>query len=208
MSDVILASASPRRQEYFRRLGIPFTAIPPAIDETCAPDAEPAAAAEKLAVRKALKVLEDAPRSPWVCGADTLAALEGRIFGKPRSREEARAMLSRLAGKTHHVYTGLALAGTALGGALDSRVVCSRVSFGPLSPGEIEWYLDTGEWQGAAGAYRVQGLGGCLVSRLEGSYSAVAGLPVRELYLMLRKRGYPLFPREPGFTEGNIHGVS
>ena len=104
-------------------------------------------------------------------------------------REDARNMLSALQGKTHEVITAIALYN---GKSIDCRSVTSTVSFAPLSEGEIEWYLDTGEWQNAAGAYKIQGLASCFISGISGSYSSIVGLPLRELYVMLNDNGYLL----------------
>jgi septum formation protein len=99
-------------------------------------------------------------------------------------------MLRALQGRDHQVITAVALySGRA--NTIDCRPVLSDVLFSPLSEDQIEWYLDTGEWQGVAGAYRIQGLGGCFVSGIRGSYSSIVGLPLHEFYVMLRENGYP-----------------
>ncbi|GAB6391274.1 MAG: septum formation protein Maf [Treponematales bacterium] len=193
MDTILLASGSPQRRAFFQLLGLPFTAAPSGADETVPAGAGPEEAAKTLAERKALAAVAaareggGAPR--WVCAADTLAAAGGRLLGKPSGRDDAGLMLRLLAGRSHEVVTAVAL--WSGGRGLNCRAVRSAVSFAPLSPGEIDWYLDTGEWRGAAGAYRIQGLAGCFITRMEGSYSAVAGLPLREFYGMLRDNGYP-----------------
>ena len=198
MEPIILASGSPRRQEYFRLLGLPFTCIPSPIAEIFDLGAEPGAVAEELArkkIGKVLSILGERPQpsssSPlWVCGADTLISLEGRIYGKPGNRDEARETLRAFAGRTHEVITAVALY-SGRTGKTDCRPVTSKITFAALSPGEIEWYLDTGEWQDAAGAYKIQGKASCFISSIKGSYSSIVGLPLREFYRMLKDNGYP-----------------
>jgi septum formation protein len=192
MEPIILASGSPRRQEYFKLMGIPFSILPAAIDEDMSAQTNPQKLTEELAVKKVqnvLKVMKDRlPR--WICGADTVIATENRIFGKPADREEAALMLNNLSGKQHKVITAIALY-NGNESKIDRKSVSCTVTFAPLSAEEIEWYLDTNEWQGAAGAYRIQGLAGCFITQIKGSPSTVAGLPLREFYVMLRNNGYP-----------------
>jgi len=206
-----LASGSPRRQDFFRLMGLPFTCIPAMIDETPPEGLSPRQAAEELAQRKALAVA-NRPHSPisdphsstadphsptptpysppWIFGADTIVVLENEIFGKPADRDDARRMLERLAGRRHEVITAMALY-NGRKKTIDCRSKTSEVAFAPLAGAEIEWYLDSGEWEGAAGAYRLQGLAACLIESVNGSPSGVAGLPLYELYVMLRDNGYP-----------------
>ena len=193
MEPIILASASPRRQDFFRLMGLPFTCIPAMIDETPLPGLNPRQAAEELARRKALAVAErSSPPPPWVFAADTIVVLENEIFGKPADRNDARRMLERLAARRHDVITAMALY-NGQRKTVDCRSKTSEVAFAPLTGAEIEWYLDTGEWEGAAGAYRLQGLGACLIESVNGSPSGVAGLPLYDFYAMLRDNGY-LYP--------------
>jgi septum formation protein len=210
MEPIILASASPRRQDFFRLMGLPFTCIPATIDETPPPNLTPRQVAENLALKKALSVAEHHPVAPpipdpsfpipqspvpspqsptWVFAADTIVVLSNEIFGKPTDREAARQMLEQLSGKRHEVITAIALYNRQTERA-DCRSVSCAVEFALLSAAEIEWYLGTGEWQGAAGAYRLQELGGCLIKAINGSPSAVAGLPLYDFYVMLRDNGY------------------
>jgi len=190
MEPIILASASPRRQDFFRLMGLPFTCMPAMIDETPPQGLSPRQIAEDLALKKALAVAPPSPQSPiWVFAADTIVVLGDEIFGKPADREAAQRMLEQLSGKRHEVITAMALYNRQTEQA-DCRSVSSSVEFAPLSAAEIEWYLDTGEWQGAAGAYRLQELGGCLIKAVNGSPSAVAGLPLYDFYVMLRDNGY------------------
>jgi septum formation protein len=191
MEPIILASGSLRRQEFFRLLGLPFSIMPPRIDETIVQGMKPRKTAEDFAVKKIKKVMELMKgRIPaWICGADTIISVDGEIYGKPRDREDAGAMLSRLQGRSHEVITAVALKNPE--GAIDCRSVVSAVSFARLSREEIEWYLNTGEWQGVAGSYKIQGLASCFITGITGSPSAVVGLPMNEFYVMLRNNSYP-----------------
>ena len=192
MEPIILASASPRREEYFRLLGLPFTCIPSPTDEHFDPQMDGQAIAEELALRKIRNVLPllHNEKPLWVCGADTLIALEGEIYGKPLDREDAGRILKKLQGKSHEVISAVALYNGRTE-TFDCRSVSSTVTFAPLSDGEIRWYLDSGEWQDAAGAYKIQGLASCFIASIQGSYSSIVGLPLRAFYVMLRDNGYP-----------------
>jgi septum formation protein len=191
MDPIILASGSLRRQELFRLMGLPFSIMAPKIDEKIVQGLKPRKTAEDFAVRKVKKVVElmKGRIPPWICGADTIISVDGNIYGKPADREDAKNMLSRLQGRDHEVITAVAL--KSRDGDMDCRSVVSRVSFAGLAEGEIEWYLNTGEWQGAAGAYKIQGLASCFITHIEGTPSAVVGLPMHEFYVMLRDNGYP-----------------
>ncbi|MDR0512500.1 MAG: Maf family protein [Treponema sp.] len=197
METIILASSSPRRVEYFKLLGLPFVCVPSLADETLTTHMDGKAAAEELAVRKIRSVLAryenaaaDTEKPLWICGADTVIEFEGKLYGKPLDRPDAQRMLKTLQGKTHHVISAVALY-SARSGIIDSRPVSSLVTFALLTEGEIRWYLESGEWQDAAGAYKIQGLASCFISGIQGSYSSVVGLPLREFYVMLRDNGYP-----------------
>jgi septum formation protein len=192
MEPIILASGSLRRQEYFRLLGLPFNIMPPRVEEDYEPHLSPREVTEELATRKVNRIVEllRGRIPPWICGADTVVAVEGHIFGKPADREDAREMLLKLRGRDHEVVTAVALF-NGQQRSVDCRSVVSTVSFAPLGDEDIEWYLDTGEWQGVAGAYKIQGLAACLISGIRGSYSGIVGLPLREFYVMLKENGYP-----------------
>jgi septum formation protein len=193
MEPIILASESPRRQAFFKLMGLPFLCVPAMIDETQREGVEPRRFAEEMALSKALAVVNktdgDREAVNWVFGADTIVVLDGKIFGKPSDRADAQGMLRGFAGKKHEVITAMALCDRRTG-KNDCRSVSSEVEFAPLTEAEIDWYLDTGEWQGAAGAYQMQGMGGCLVKAVYGSPSCVAGLPLHDFYVMLRDNGY------------------
>ena len=181
-------------------MGLPFTCIPAGIDESFDQSALPSAMQQvkpqdivlDLAIRKVKKVVCDlACQNPaWICGADTLISYAGKLFGKPGSRDEAKSMLNALQGKTHEVITAVALY-SGRSGRIDSRTVSSEVTFAQMTGAEIEWYLDTGEWEGAAGAYKIQGLASCFIKEIKGSYSSIVGLPLHEFYAMLKDNGYP-----------------
>jgi septum formation protein len=162
------------------------------IDETPEEGRAPRETAETFALQKTRKAAEQAGGNPpqWICGADTVVALDGAIFGKPRDRIDARRMLERLSGREHEVTSAVALY-KGRTGTIDCRTVSCAVNFAALSAAEIAWYLDSGEWQGVAGAYRLQGLAACFITSVTGSPSAVVGLPLHEFYDMLRDNGYP-----------------
>ena len=192
MEPIILASGSLRRQEYFRLLGLPFSIMPATIDENTGGSGDPEKTAEDLALRKVKWVIElmngRLPR--WICGADTIVSVDNCLFGKPKDREDAARMLECLSGREHKVTTAIALY-SGNKEEIDCRSATCAVCFAGLSRAEIEWYLDTGEWQEVAGAYRIQGLAGCFIKSIQGSPSAVVGLPLQDFYDMLRKNGYP-----------------
>jgi septum formation protein len=191
MEPIILASGSLRRQEYLKLLGIPFSIMPSYIEEIPAPGISPAEQAQRFAVQKVQKIMEVLEqRLPhWILGADTLITLDDVIFGKPVNREDASKMLQTFSGKSHQVITALALYIDKIQ-QIETRTVTSTVTFAQINPEELEWYLDTGEWQGVAGAYKIQGLASCFISEIQGSYSGIVGLPIREFYVMLREYGY------------------
>ncbi|MDR1506871.1 MAG: Maf family protein [Treponema sp.] len=191
MEPIILASGSLRRQEYFKLLGLPFNIMPSMLDETPRPGQTPREYTEDMAIRKINKIVDQLKgRIPyWICGADTVISVDGEIFGKAADRDKARGMLEKLRGREHEVSTSVALY-NGRNKTIDCRSVMSTVTFAPLSESELDWYLGTGEWQGVAGAYKIQGLGGCFITSIKGSYSAIVGLPLREFYVMLSENGY------------------
>jgi septum formation protein len=188
---IVLASGSKRRQEYFRLLGLPFSIIAPEIDEEPQAGLDPRELAEDLAVRKVRKVIGylRGRNPPWICGADTLISVDGTVYGKAKDRDYAKEMLKNLQGRAHQVVTAMALY-SGKTNTIDCRSVVSEVIFSPLLEDQVEWYLDTGEWQGVAGAYRIQGVGSCFITGIRGSYSSIVGLPIHEFYVMLRDNGY------------------
>lgn len=186
-TSLILASASPRRRELLSQLGLTFTVSAADIDESPLGGEAAETYVLRLAREKARAVAARHPGA-WVLAADTTVALGAELLGKPRDAEEARAMLSRLSGRTHDVHTGVALAGRHE----EALVVRTRVTFRALGAGEIAWYAGTGEPLDKAGAYAVQGRGGFLVAAVEGSPTNVIGLPLGETLALLERAGVPL----------------
>jgi len=186
---LVLASASPRRLELLRQIGIEPDAVTPAdIDETPLKDETPRRLADRLARGKAEAGARAAP-GDLVLAADTVVAVGRRILPKAESEQEARDCLALLSGRNHMVMTGVA---AASGGGVSVRVVETRVQFKRLSDQEVEAYIASGEWRGKAGGYAVQGRAGAFVIALHGSYSAVVGLPLHETLNLLVGRGYRL----------------
>jgi len=192
MEPIILASSSLRRQEYFKLMGLPFSVLPAKFDESASTQKDPEKLTRELAVKKVEYAIEEMKnRLPkWICGADTVIASDEKIFGKPKTREDAAAMLKEISGKQHRAVSSVAFF-RGHDKKIDCRSAVCTVTFAKLSNAEIDWYLDTNEWQGVAGAYRIQGLASCFISKIEGSPSTVVGLPLREFYVMLRDNGYP-----------------
>ena len=183
--EIILASESPRRRELLMLMGLPFT-VDPSHEEEDPPRHETVAEnVMALALQKAHAVL---PRHPGACviGADTVVDLDGLVLGKPHTPENAKAYLTRMRGRTHTVYTGLAVI-TPRG--VRTAYETTLVTFAPLSDAEIDWYVSTGEPLDKAGAYGIQGPACAFVSRIEGDYFNVIGMPVRLLYTLLREEG-------------------
>jgi septum formation protein len=183
-AQVLLASASPRRSELLRQVGIAHEVRPVDIDEAVRPGEAPSAYVLRLAEAKAAALwqqLGPGERRP-VLAADTTVALEGEIFGKPGSLAEARAMLGRLSGRTHEVHTAVAVLHAGGSGA---RVSSSSVSMRELSPAEIDWYWSTGEPADKAGGYAVQGRAALFIRHIAGSYSGIVGLPLFETWELL-----------------------
>ena len=196
---LILASASPRRRELLARLGVPFEVRPSGIEETLSPGIPAPTLATALARAKARDIAERlraARESPaLILGADTLVVLDGRPLGKPASRGEARAMLRALRGRSHEVVTAVVLRPDDPDGHEAAVAVTSQVLMRPCTDDELEAYVATGEGDDKAGAYAVQGLGGHLVTRVEGCYTNVVGLPLGTTARLLRAFG--LAPTDP-----------
>ncbi len=186
MVPLILASASPQRRAILEQVGIAFEVVPAHVEEVM--EGEPAAAAEHNARLKAaasasaLRASSSAaaspsPRGDLVLGADTIVALDGDILGKPRDAAQAREYLERLNGRTHEVVGGIALRDDDI----ITAVEVTRVTFRAVGAATLDWYVATGEWQGRAGGYAIQGAGAALVKGIEGDYLNVVGLPLARL---------------------------
>ena len=194
IKDIILASGSPRRRELLAKAGVKFQVFQVKADETLSEEdaADVERASEILAERKAAAAVQAILAQPYVgqatiIGADTMVALDGQIYGKPRSAEAAQATLRALSGKTHQVVTGVSVWRLLYGAPDDVKMgrrnfhVVSNVTFKDLSDEEIAAYVRTGESRDKAGAYGIQGEGAKLVASYEGDYDNIVGLPVTAL---------------------------
>ena len=168
---LVLASTSPQRRAILEQLRIPFDVVAPEYVEEDPSDADPVSLVRAHAEGKARSVHE---AGTVTLGVDTTVHLDGRVYGKAENADAARQMLSELSGRTHEVLSGICLLDDD-GAAIDHAA--TRVSFRPLAKSRIDAYLTSGEWEGRAGAYAIQGLGGRLVQRIEGDYLNVVGLP-------------------------------
>ena len=186
--DIYLASNSPRRRELLTQIEVRFAVIAIDLDEEPLGSEPPEAYVLRVARDKARAgraLLGSAPRVP-VLAADTAVVIDDRILGKPRTREEASAMMERLSGRTHRVLSGVALADD---GQERQALSVSEVSFRVITPEEARAYWETGEPADKAGGYGIQGLGALFVSELRGSYSGVMGLPLFETASLLSQVG-------------------
>ncbi len=191
---LVLASASPRRHELLRQIGLaPDRVAPVDVDEHPQRRELAAPLAKRLALAKA-RAGQAAHREAYVIGADTVVACGRRILGKAQDRDTAAAYLGMLSGRRHRVVGGVAV--VAPDGRAAVRVVTTSVRFKRLTRSEVDAYLDCGEWRGKAGAYGIQGLAGAFVTGLNGSYFNVVGLPLYETVALLGGLGYP-WPRSP-----------
>ncbi len=190
MKPLYLASGSPRRRELLTQIGVPFTAIGAEIDETPWTTKPPSAYVERLARGKAEAGRQalDAGVDGCVLGADTAVVLDGRILGKPVDQADSMTMLLSLSGREHEVLTAIAILD---GLRCESRVVRSLVRFRSITEQEAAAYWASGEPRDKAGGYGIQGLGAVFVAGLEGSYSAVVGLPLCETAELLGHFGIP-----------------
>ena len=193
---LILASGSPRRVALLGELGVPFQTVVSDAPETIDSGLSPEAQAVALAERKA-RAVANRLQTGIVLGADTIVVLDGEILGKPVDEADATRMLRRLSGQEHRVVTGIAVV-DARSGSLRSSAVASAVRFRTLSDEEIDRYVATGEPQGKAGAYAIQGLGSGLVSTLEGCFTNVVGLPLCQTARLLNAAGVVVSSTWPG----------
>lgn len=203
---LVLASSSPRRRELLALVGVtPDVVVAPDVDETPRPGETPEALVLRLAEDKAragFRLVAEAQgiegRQALVVAADTVVAPDGEILGKPVDRNDADRMLRMLSGRSHPVFSGVAVAfgpgdrRAGHGPGIRSTVVRTEVQFRSLSPDDLAWYLGTGEWEGRAGAYAIQGAAGFLVAEIRGSYHNVVGFPLVEVDKILAGLGHPL----------------
>ena len=190
MNRIILASASPRRRELLERLSIPDLVVRPARGEERMPETgDPARIVRELSRQKAEEIARDAEAGDVIVAADTIVWLDDHVLGKPKDAEDAKAMLRRLSGRTHSVFTGVCVIS---GKTTLSEAEESLVRFRQMSEKEIAAYVATGEPMDKAGAYGAQGIAGLFVERIEGSFSNVMGLPLCRLGNMLKKVGVEL----------------
>ena len=203
MKKIILASASPRRKELLRQIGLIFEVVPSEIEEDVKDGEEPREHVLRLARLKAQEIARDQD-SAVIIGADTIVVLGGEILGKPKDEEEAFAMLSQMSGRVHRVFTGFCVL-DASDGSEYSEAVESKVRFKHLTPEEIRGYIKTDEPMDKAGAYAVQGRGSYMIKEIQGSYTNVVGLPLCELVEVLsRVKVIDLFPE--GFEGSRVRG--
>lgn len=194
MEPIILASTSPRRQEILKNLNIPFKVIPANFEEIKPEDISAEDAPEYFASKKVESVARLFPAEqtiPLILGADTAIVYKGKLYGKPADRNMAEEFLKTFSGKTHSVITALAMFNGQLN-YLSTRVSKSTVTFRKMTQEEIDWYLNTGEWHGVAGAYRIQGLAQCFITSIKGSTSGIIGLPISDFYDLISEQGYSL----------------
>lgn len=191
METIILASGSPRRRELLTKVKMPIKVIQPDIAEDYTAFTSIPELVTRLARGKVEAILmlfrTESPR--WILGLDTVVEVDGGVLGKPSGPEEAESMLRLLSGKVHKVYSGIALL-VERGKPIEQEVVCTEVKFKKMADQELHFYLDTGEWAGAAGAYRIQERGAFFVEWIRGSYSNVVGLPLEAFYGMLVRNEY------------------
>jgi septum formation protein len=197
---IVLASASPRRAELLASAGLSFVVVPSHVMEERLRGEAPAVFVRRLAAAKVRDVAsrgrprrpgepDGAAPGPWfVIGADTEVVLDGEVLGKPRDDDDARTMLARLSGRAHDVLTAYEVYNAGEGRA-EGHVVCTRVEFAALTSDEIEAYVATGEPAGKAGGYAIQGRAAGMIRRIDGSYTNVVGLPLREVLETLARMG-------------------
>jgi septum formation protein len=190
---IVLASRSPRRVELLHRLVSDFIVMPADLDETPHPQEDPVAYVQRLALQKARAVYLASAATSVVVGADTTVDLNGDILGQPIDDDDARRMLQLLSGTTHRVHTGVAVVSNR---GEQVKVVSSDVTFMPISPQMLAWYIGTGESAGKAGSYAIQGHGSALVASSTGSMSNIVGLPLAETATLLASTGVEVSPSD------------
>lgn len=188
---LVLASASPRRKTLLESAGItPVVVASNASEEVKGEGLEPEELVKLLARRKIREVSLGYP-SDYVLGGDTIVYIDGKVLGKPENRADAVSMLRNISGRTHVVYTGVALYEPKSGTVLDD-CDATKVTMRAMDDDEIRWYVSTGEPMDKAGSYALQGVGGFFVERIDGDFSSVIGLPLPKVYSLLMRAGVPL----------------
>ena len=182
---LVLASASPRRSELLGSVGLMFDVVPAGIDESVRPGEPPADYVARLSREKADVVADLVGPGSLIVGADTTVDIDAQILEKPVDVEDARRMLRLLSGSTHLVHTGVSVQFTAVPARRETLVVETAVQFVGLTDSMIDWYVGTGEPFGKAGGYAIQGAGGALVRRVDGSVTNVIGLPLAETLALI-----------------------
>ncbi|HZM85913.1 MAG TPA: Maf family protein [Blastocatellia bacterium] len=191
---IVLASASPRRAELLRQIGVDFELAPSQAEERPHPDEAPADYITRIARAKVIAVARGRERG-LVIGADTVVVLDGRLIGKPENEADARKLLRQLSGRWHAVLTGVALYDCETRHEV-ADYEKTLVKFAAVTEAEIEWYVRTGEPMDKAGAYGIQGLGALFVDEVAGNYYNVVGLPIPLVYRLARRLGYSFVPQE------------
>lgn len=200
---LILASGSPRRLDLLKQVGIePARLMPMDLDETPKKSEHPRSLARRLSTDKAKAAYQEIRRDPvwndsYIIAADTVVAVGRRILPKAEYLEEASSALHLLSGRSHWVFTGVCL--ITPGGTVRQKIVETKVRFKRLSGLDVESYLASGQWRGKAGAYAIQGIAGCFVQKLVGSYTNVVGLPLFETLQLLSGESFAV---QAGWTEG------
>jgi len=182
-ASLVLASASPRRQELLQSVGLKFKTIHPLVNEKYLAGESPQQHVKRLSIDKATVIAKKYPES-WIIGADTIVIIDGLILGKPKNKKQASDMLRRLSGREHKVFTGFTIAHAATE-VCQTKVVQSAVKFKIISPKEIKWYISCDEPYDKAGGYAVQGKGAYFIQSIRGSYTNVIGLPLCEVLEVL-----------------------
>jgi septum formation protein len=186
-ASLILASASPRRQELLRTVGLKFKIIPAHVNEDYLAGESPRQHVKRLSSDKAMVIAKKYPEA-WVLGADTIVVIDGLVLGKPKNEFQAREMLQKLSGREHKVFTGFTIARLAAE-IYQTKVIQSAVQFKTISPKEMKWYVACDEPYDKAGGYAVQGKGACFIKSIRGSYTNVIGLPLCEVLEAFNKLG-------------------
>ena len=187
---IVLASASPRRAELLKQLGLNFIVLPADINESVSPDEQEIDYVQRMAESKAKVVRQSRPASDIVVAADTTVCIDGKILGKPKNQADCLEMLACLSGRIHMVYTAVVVSQLDF---IGSALSTSEVSFREISQAEALKYWQTGEPKDKAGSYAIQGKGAVFVTKLSGSYTGVVGLPLFELSQLLRETDVSLF---------------